>query len=238
MNKIKQTVLDWLYAMKARFGVSFPTRDLYFTGLVQDRAVFESYGPRVHKKDDFQWFPRVEEWSYAKTLQSRAFDHRGRKFGSDMVQTKELYSFVGRTVRFRFTSNVGSYGWNAIWLYGVNGDGVNHEIDLIEHYGNRGEPKAETNLHWGNYEDNHNQAGAVPISCADKKQIDATVSLDWSDPDEIVILFNGTVVRKIVQKNIIESFKGSNMRIMINAGMKYGAEARSVSSIQVHSILW
>jgi len=240
MNKTKQKVLDWLHTMQAKFGVAIPTRDLYFTGIFDPKNL-ESYGPRVHLKDKFQWFPKVEDVGYQRLLVSKKAEDwyisMGRRFASDMIQSDVLECWVGRTVRFRFTSSVGSYGWNAIWLYGVNEDGVNHEIDLIEHYGNRGEPKSETNLHWGNYEDNHNQAGPVPISCADSETVDGTIALDWSDPDEIVITFNGTVVRKIVRKDIIETFKTSQMRLMMNAGMKHGAEADSISSIAIHSIL-
>ncbi len=236
MDRLKQNLLDLTYKFKAKLGFRFPKRDLYFNGLMGGDA-FVSYGPRVHVKDDFQWFPEVDWNGYGTILESKPRSKEGIPFGSDMVSSDALESWVGRTIRIRFTSDAGKYGWNALWLYGVNEDGVNHEIDLIEHYGNRGEPKAETNLHWGNYDDNHNQIGPVPISCGDSRTLDGTVSLDWSDPDKILILFNGTVVRKIVRKDIIETFKTSEMRIMINAGMKEGAVYASRSTMTVHSIL-
>ena len=236
MSKIRQKFLDFMYRLKAKFGVQLPNRDLYFSGLI-GADVFRSYGPRVHKKEIFQWFPRVIWNGYSTKLKARYAPHDGRPFACDRVESIHNQSWVGKTLRFRFTSDVGKYGWNAIWLYGVNEDGVNHEIDLIEHYGNSGDPKSETNLHWGDYEDNHNHARAVQISCGDKQRLEGTVSLDWSDPDEILILFNGTVVRKIVQKDIIATFKTSRMSIIMNAGMKYGAEQDSVAEITVHSIL-
>ena len=145
----------------------------------------------------------------------------------------------GFVLEVEFTSSVAMYGWNAIWLYGVNDDGFNNEIDLIEHYGAAKNKKGigETNLHWGDYEDNHNVAGAVPITCTDKATIkNGRIRLDWTDESEIKIYYNDTLVRRIVDEKVLDDFYHSKMMLRLTAGVMDGSEQSAYSSLLVSNI--
>ena len=237
---IKQWILDWLFKQQANWGWRKPSNELWAPKQMSASG-FGSHTDFIFRpKELFMWYPKLQqgvrypldlrcEWNPSPA----PADGIKRPFSAYELVSGETESWVGRTLEVYFTSFVGSKGWNAIWLYGVNSEGVNHEIDLIEHYGKNGNPIAETNLHWGDYENNHNQLGAVPITNTNHKFINGRISLDWTNPNRIDVLYNDTLVRRVVDPDVIATFLTSEMRIILSSKIEEGATSFQHSRMRI-----
>lgn len=240
---IKQWILDWLFTQQAKWSWRKPSKELCAPKQMS-ASEFGAHRDFVFRpKDFFRWFPKLPQAEryplnlYAEWVPNApSKDDTTRPFRCDKLVSGEPQSWVGRTLEVHFTSSVGAKGWNAIWLYGVNSEGVNHEIDLIEHYGKNGNPVAETNLHWGNYEDNHNQLGAVPITNTDYQVIGGRISLDWTNPNCIEVLYNDTLVRRVVDPDVIATFLTSEMRIIFSSKMQDGATSLQSARLRIDMV--
>ncbi len=124
---------------------------------------------------------------------------------------------------------VGTNLFPSFWLSGI--ESWPPEIDIFEGYNSR--DTIEPNVHYGDCNENHKQTGATRISMS-HKQDRWHEFVCWWEKNFIKIYYDGRLVYKVTDKNVLKWFDNKTMKVILNCNIDYW---KSLADFQINPTL-